>query len=182
MPTKKSDALKFLVAHHQEVEALLEAVEGATADTTTLRQLANEVSLHLTLKERVFYPAIVGEDLDWRFTEALKEHMALRRLLMGLVASDMGSADFRGRVQALKERLWQQFRDEEHDLLPQVGATLNRARLCEVGAAMRALAKQLTSVEPATLRPRRRAAGKTQTLAPARATAESPSHRKRKGA
>ncbi len=185
MPMRKSDALKYLVAHHQEVEALLEALDGPEADVETLRQLAQEVSLHLTLKERVFYPSIVMEDLEWRVQDALKEHVAIRRLLAGLVCLDLDTPEFHLRLQLLKGRLGEQFQDEEHDLLPQVGAMLNRARLCEVGASMKALAKQLAAVAPSAPKLRRRASGAKAIPAAGRQPAEAAavsSTRKRKGA
>jgi hemerythrin superfamily protein len=132
-------ATDLLVHHHRLVERLFERLEKSTKGfDETLRQLADDLAAHISIEERLFYPAVRQVDPDL-ILEGLEEHamgrFALRRLL-GTSASDRS---LKARMKALKELMTNHHHEEEHDLFPGVRRRMSDAALQKLGAKMRAL-------------------------------------------
>ena len=113
-------ATDLLVHQHRLVEGLFERLESSKRGfDQTLRELADDLTAHISIEEHLFYPAVrkVNPDL---ILEGLEEHamgrFALRRLL-GTRASDK---ELKARLEALKELMTNHHHEEEHDLFPAV--------------------------------------------------------------
>jgi len=132
-------ATDLLVHQHRKVEALFERAEsGKSGFQSTLRELADDLAAHISIEEKLFYPAVrkVNPDL---ILESLEEHamgrFALRRLL-GTRASDKS---LKTRLKALKELMTNHHREEERDLFPGVRKAMTPVALEKLGAKMKAL-------------------------------------------
>ncbi len=146
MSSKKIGALTLLTDQHLEVQALLEKIVRTRAqDPEPLLHLAQLLALNITLKQRLLYPVLVAEGVDWPFDDVRQEQVQVRRTLSYVLCLEVGEPLFRAAVRGLKALLEHQFQEEEEALFPQVRATLNAARLAEMAAAMRALARQLSA-------------------------------------
>jgi hemerythrin superfamily protein len=132
-------ATDLLVHHHRLVEQLFERLESSRKGFDgTLRELADDLAAHISIEERLFYPAVrkVGPEV---ILEGLEEHamgrFALRRLL-GTRASDK---ELKTRLKALKELMTTHHHEEERELFPAVRRLMSDAVLEKLGAKMRAL-------------------------------------------
>ena len=87
--SKKSepDAIKMLKDQHREVEELFEEFEAASEaeDSEKARELAGviceQLTLHATIEEEIFYPAAQSEETEEQLEEAAVEHMSAKRLI-----------------------------------------------------------------------------------------------------
>lgn len=132
-------ATDLLVHHHRLVEKLFERLESSTKGfDETLRELADDLAAHISIEERLFYPAVRRVNPDV-ILEGLEEHamgrFALRRLL-GTRATDK---EVKTRLKALKELMTNHHREEEHDLFPAVRRLMSDAALKKLGAKMQTL-------------------------------------------
>ncbi len=132
-------ATELLVHQHRVLEKLFARLESPKKDLDrTLRELADELSAHIAIEEKLFYPAVRKLKPDL-ILEGLEEHamgrFALQRLL-GTAASD---ESLRARLKALKELMTNHHREEEHDLFNVVRRTMPNQELEKLGAAMKKL-------------------------------------------
>ena len=110
-------------------------------DHKTKQALANiicrGVSIHATLEEEIFYPAI--REISPEEPALLKsapEHDEMRHLIAVLLASSSERSDFDETLLQLMRRVIHHVADEETQLLPLAETRLSHARLCELGAQM----------------------------------------------
>jgi hemerythrin superfamily protein len=132
-------ATDLLVSQHRKVEKLLEQVESANGDLESLlREIADSLSSHIDIEEKLFYPAVRSLDPDL-ILECLEEHamgrFALQRLL-GTKASDQA---LKARLKALQELMVNHHREEERDLFPKARKAMSNDELQELGASMKTL-------------------------------------------
>jgi hemerythrin superfamily protein len=132
-------ATDLLVHQHRRLEKLFERLESSKKDfEATLRELADDLSAHIAIEEKLFYPAVRKLKPDL-ILEGLEEHamgrFALQRLL-GTAASD---ASLQARLKALKELMTNHHHEEEHDLFTRVRRTMANKELEKLGAAMKKL-------------------------------------------
>jgi hemerythrin superfamily protein len=143
--TKSTDAgptpgaTDLLVHQHRLVEELFERLESSRRGfDRTLGELADGLAAHISIEEKLFYPAVRKANSDL-ILEGLEEHamgrFALRRLL-GTKASDRS---LKARLKALKELMTNHHREEERDLFPAVRRLMPDAALDTLGSKMKAL-------------------------------------------
>jgi len=132
-------ATDILVHHHRLVEKLFERLESSKKRfDETLRELADDLAAHISIEERLFYPAVRRANAEV-ILEGLEEHamgrFALRRLL-GTKASDK---EVKTRLKALKELMTTHHHEEERELFPAVRRLMSDAVLKKLGARMQTL-------------------------------------------
>src|SRR4029450_9177245 len=115
------DAITLLKADHKKVRGLLAALEKTTersADRRTklLQQIEDEVNVHSTVEEEIFYPAyrdaVKKKDDRVLYQEALEEHHVVDLVMPEVKACDPGSEVFAAKAKVLKE-LIEHHADEE---------------------------------------------------------------------
>lgn len=158
------DAIDMLVAQHRHLEKLLAQVLD-TDDGTTRRHridpVADELAVHITSEEQVFYPAVRAARTEDILLESLEEHLALKRLLVDLLSQAAGSDTFAAKCKVLEEQVRHHHEEEEEHLFPKV------RRLLDIGER-RALARRMQALQVELLAQRRpRDEVKTQTAAAA---------------
>jgi iron-sulfur cluster repair protein YtfE (RIC family) len=123
------DALAMLTADHRQVRALFQ--QYADTSDPYLKQIIAEhvfaeLTLHMLLEERVFYPAFAeqaDEEGKRLVREALQDHQQFRERIETLQEIDDDAA-FETRFQALRDCVNQHFEDEETTMFPQAAQVL----------------------------------------------------------
>jgi hemerythrin superfamily protein len=132
-------ATDLLVHHHRQVEELLERMEKPKVDVdATLRELADALTAHIAIEERLFYPAIRKLDPDV-VLEGLEEHAMGRFALKRLLGTPAGDHSLKSRLKALKELMTNHHKEEEKDLFPKARKAMTNDALEKLGTSMKKL-------------------------------------------
>ena len=146
---KRADAISLLKADHRKVEGLFKRYEKAKAESVKAklaREICLELSVHSTIEEELFYPAIkeaVEEDI---YDEAYVEHDGAKVLIAEILEGTPADDFYDAKVTVLSEMIKHHVKEEE-----QRGGLFAQARddgdvdLLELGAAMAARKKELVA-------------------------------------
>src|SRR4051812_20809599 len=93
------DALELLTADHNRVRGLFKRFKDAEEkdDAATMQQVASkiveELTIHTTIEEEIFYPAIkdASEEVRDVVEEGWQEHLVAKRIIEELGACETGS-------------------------------------------------------------------------------------------
>jgi hemerythrin superfamily protein len=166
------DAVEMLKADHKAVKALFNKFaalkDDGDADSgdekmAIVRQICNSLTVHTTIEEEIFYPAVreAIEDEDL-MDEALVEHAGAKDLIFQLQAMDVKDDLFDAKVTVLGEQIDHHVKEEEGDMFPK--AKKAKVDLAELGAAMEARRQEVEvevgSENSADLPKKSRASGK----------------------
>jgi hemerythrin superfamily protein len=148
------DAITLLRTDHKAVESLFKEFEktGERADTTRRRlveRMIEELSVHATIEEQLFYPAVRHSvpDQEGMVLESIEEHHVVKWLLSELDGRQPEDERFEPKVTVLIEMVRHHVWEEETDLFPQVRQTMGRKQLSELGDSM-AEAKDVAPKHP----------------------------------
>lgn len=153
------DALDLLIEQHDDVERLLEDLEDETLPDpqkrVLFRALANTIAAHAAMEEQLFYPAVRAKQTEPILLESTEEHLAVKRVLADLMATEPGDPRFAARLGVLKHELEHHTRlVEEGELFPQVRKLFRADELQSLGQQMRLLFDELMTTEPMKKVPR----------------------------
>ena len=110
------DAIALLKADHRKVEELFgkyEKSEDDAAKEKLAEEICLELSVHATIEEELFYPAIkeaVEEDL---YLEAYVEHDGAKVLIAELTEGDVADEFYDAKVKVLSEMIKHHVKEEE---------------------------------------------------------------------
>lgn len=123
----KMTPMTLLKQDHQKLKALLveltDTTERAAVKRSMLRQqIAQEILVHTTLEEELFYPAFKARaqkrDQEKLFYEAVEEHHATDVVLKDLMDADPGTLSFAGKAKVLRELIEHHAKEEEDLMFP----------------------------------------------------------------
>ncbi len=144
------NALKLLESQHREVEDLFEEFESAgegakKTKERIFKQIADALAIHTEIEERIFYPEMkqASSDLEDLLRESVEEHLAAKRIVADLLATDAGDEQFDAKVQVLKENVEHHVEEEESELFPKAKQTCEEGTLDDLGHRMEQLAQEL---------------------------------------
>ena len=140
------DAIELLTGQHRALESLLDRVLDAPDDAgkrSTFARVADELTVHITSEEQVFYPAVRAGRTENILLESLEEHLSLKRLLADLLILDPTEKTFEPKFKVLAEQAEHHHREEEEHLFPKVRKMLDAERLRQVGQEMQAMQQNL---------------------------------------
>jgi hemerythrin superfamily protein len=143
------DAIALLKDDHKKVMALLESLEKATGARREklLGQIAQELKVHTTIEEEIFYPAFreaaTKKDDQTMFFEAVEEHRVVDTVLPQ-AAEGENNEDLKAKAKVLKELVEHHAEEEEKEMFPRARKVMDRDELRELGARMAARKKELT--------------------------------------
>ena len=160
------DCLELLTADHNRVRGLFKRFKDAeeSDDTATMQLVATkiveELQIHMTIEEEIFYPAVRGESEEIKDTvyEGVEEHHVAKVLVEELAAMAPESDQWKAKVKVLIESVEHHADEEESDMFPPVrnktsaeqrerlGARLGRRKV-ELGAPPVEMALDLTKAE-----------------------------------
>jgi hemerythrin superfamily protein len=113
----------MLKADHRKVEALFRELDEAKGDRKAdiAETIARELTVHATLEEQLFYPAVAAvadDELRDLVLEAVLEHGSLKMLLGNLEDLDEDDDLFDPTLKVLKEYVQHHVREEEQEMMP----------------------------------------------------------------
>ena len=123
-----TSALKLLKKDHDEVDALFKEYESGKDDLKPAQkqklatQICAMLTVHATIEEEIFYPAIrnVSEDVRDLVAEAAVEHQSLKDIIGRLESAPVSDPLYDAGVKVLAEYVKHHVREEEGDLFPKV--------------------------------------------------------------
>ncbi len=143
-----TDAIALLKADHRKVEELFGKYEKSKNDGVKSRlaeDICLELSVHATIEEELFYPAVkdaVEEDI---YHEAYVEHDGAKVLIAELMKGDVADEFYDAKVTVLSEMIKHHVKEEE-----QPGGLFAQARkgdtdFVALGQAMKARKQELVA-------------------------------------
>jgi hemerythrin superfamily protein len=149
------DALDLLIADHNRVRGLFARFEQAKEkdDQVEMVELAgkifDELTVHTTIEEDVFYPAVhdTDEDISETVDEGLQEHHVAKVLMEELGQVEAGSDEWLAKMAVLIENVEHHAEEEEEELFPQLRKVFGDSRLEAMGDKLQA-AKQRRGASP----------------------------------
>lgn len=163
-PARDSDAIEILKGDHEEVDALFEEYEakkdaGGTGKGEIARRICDALTVHATIEEEIFYPAVrsAKQDTADLVDEAAVEHQSLKDIIGRLEAAPLKDPLYDAGVKVLSEYVKHHVKEEENELFPKVKSM--GIDLVALGERMKARKEELQAKGPA--RPRRTRANAT---------------------
>lgn len=147
--TKRSDAISLLKSDHRKVEGLFKRYEKSRAKSVKAklaREICLELSVHTTIEEELFYPAIKDTVEEETYNEAYVEHDGAKVLIAEILAGAPDDDFYDAKVKVLSEMIKHHVKEEE-----QRGGLFAQAKddgdvdLIELGLRMAARKKDLAA-------------------------------------
>ncbi|HVM09117.1 MAG TPA: hemerythrin domain-containing protein [Acidimicrobiales bacterium] len=122
------DALDLLAADHNRVRGLFTRFKAAKENddldemTVLCNVILNELDVHTTIEEEIFYPALhdVNDDIHESITEGYEEHHVAEGVMDELKAMEPNTEDWAAKVTVLIENIEHHAEEEESNLFPLV--------------------------------------------------------------
>jgi hemerythrin superfamily protein len=137
------DATKLLTQDHRDVEKLFKRFEAAgshayEAKRSIMTDITEALSVHATIEEQVFYPAVRSEvdGTNDEVLEALEEHHVVKWLLSELEDLAPDDERYQAKATVLIENVRHHVEEEEGELFPQVRKALSDKELDRIGEAL----------------------------------------------
>ncbi len=110
-----SDAIALLKADHRKVTELFEKFETARAGQkeALAQQICNELKIHTTIEEEIFYPALEGKIEEDTINEAYVEHDGAKVLINDILAGGPDDRFYDAKVHVLSEEIQHHVKEEE---------------------------------------------------------------------
>lgn len=128
------DAFDLLKSDHRTVEELFEKFadqKDRRGRLATARKIVDELSVHASIEEEIFYPAAraaLNDDADL-VDEAAVEHESLRHLMDNLEPTAAADDLFDARVKVLREYVNHHVKEEEKSMFPKLRGKLDTGTL-----------------------------------------------------
>jgi hemerythrin superfamily protein len=151
------DALTLLTADHNRVRGLFarfkEANEGDDQETMQMvaLKIVEELRIHMTIEEEIFYPAIRGESEEIKDTvyEGVEEHHVAKVLVEELSEMEPEGDEWIAKVKVLMEAVEHHADEEESDMFPPVRSNTSDDQREQLGARLEARKLDLGAPPPA---------------------------------
>jgi hypothetical protein len=117
----EDDAIAMLKRDHEAVKALFDQFEKAerrAEKQKIVKQAIEELRLHSTLEEEIFYPAIREHLKDGVMNEADEEHHVAKVLIAELDTIGSDNDHFEAKFTVLSESVRHHIKEEEGEMLP----------------------------------------------------------------
>jgi hemerythrin-like domain-containing protein len=145
------NAIELLKEDHEKVKKLLSELTETTTRAEKKRaellgNIEQEIMIHTTLEEEIFYPAFkkAGSDHAKDYFEAMEEHRTVEKLVLpDLKKTDPTSEKFSGRAKVLKELIGHHADEEEEGMFKKAKETMSSDELITLGEQMRKRTQEL---------------------------------------
>ena len=135
------DAIAMLLADHKKVKQLFKEFadlkeKGSEEEkATVVEQICNELTIHATIEEEIFYPAVrAAIDDEDLMDEAEVEHAGAKELISQLEDADPDEELYDAKVTVLGEQIDHHVKEEEGDMFPK--AKKSKVDTTALGAQM----------------------------------------------
>ena len=136
------DAITFLKAQHRLVEKLFEDIEQAEDGDereSIFQKIADQFAAHATIEEEIFYPQAYGEKTKELLSEAVEEHLSVKRLIADALELDPDDDAYAAKIKVLQEQIRHHVEEEEKELFPKVQREFGPEQLEVLGSEMESL-------------------------------------------
>src|ERR1700723_2564151 len=148
---QKLDAITLLKTDHLTVKKLFESEKKLTkADgkkkEASVHQIKAALTVHATIEEEIFYPAVKGarsEHVKDEAREGYEEHKQIKILLAQIASTTSADETYDMKIKVLMEDVEHHVKDEETEMFPDAKKFLGEKRLMELGAELEARKQQL---------------------------------------
>lgn len=145
------DAISLLTGDHNRVRGLFERFQSAAEadDADTMKKLApkifEELEVHTTIEEKIFYPAVkeTTEDVSDTVAEGWEEHHVVKTLMTEIKQVEAGSEQWVAKMKVLIENVEHHADEEEEEMFPPLRKNLGTEKLESLATQMEALKKEL---------------------------------------
>ena len=150
----RTDAISILKGDHQRVRQLLRRLENTTDRATTQRkdlltEIENEVKVHTTVEEEIFYPAFkeaVRSKSDQEiYFEAIEQHHVVDLVMPEIKSTDAASEQFGAKAKVLKDLIEHHAEEEETEMFPKARKEMSSDELVELGKQIHSRKQDLQS-------------------------------------
>lgn len=125
--TRKTDAIAILKADHQRVSTLFEQYEksrSATKKQTIVSTICRELSIHATVEEEIFYPAVKAALKDKELVpEATVEHATIKEFIAKVDGKLPDGEMFDAHIQVMGEYVKHHVKEEQNEMFPKARKT-----------------------------------------------------------
>jgi hypothetical protein len=147
------NAIDLMIEQHDEIDQLLQRLEGEPLEgkekMLVFFELADKLTAHAEVEERIFYPAARASQHDGVSLESLEEHTAIKRVVADMLGTDLEDARFGALLAVLHELVDRHNRgEEEHEVFPTLRESMTGAELSRLGREMKVMFDHLLSEQP----------------------------------
>lgn len=144
------DAIALLIKDHREVKKLFSSFQNlADAEAPAEQRLAiaqeicEALTLHATVEEEIFYPALreAAEDADDQLDEAEVEHTSVKELVAQIKSMEPDEDLYNAKIKVLGEYVDHHVKEEEGEMFPK--AKESGMDLEEIGQQMKERKEEL---------------------------------------
>jgi hemerythrin superfamily protein len=117
------DAIELLKKDHRKVDEIFEKLQKAKGQEREklFDQLAQELTVHATIEEQLFYPAVKDAKQTHDIVlESFEEHKQVKIVLKDLSETDKSTEEWLAGVKVLMEDVQHHVKEEEEELFPKV--------------------------------------------------------------
>ena len=138
------DALRLLKADHDKVKKLLAELETTTERGVKTRQelfatIKGELTVHETIEEEIFYPALLEKAKTHDITlEGYEEHHVVDLLMGELEDLDVADESWGAKAKVMQENVEHHIEEEEGDMFVKTRQVFDDDELEELGERMQA--------------------------------------------
>ncbi len=136
------NAITMLIQQHEKVKSLFaqyEKAKSASRKKELFEEIADDLAVHTTIEEKVFYPAAYASATEETLHEAVQEHLSVKRLIVDLMEATPGDAEFDAKMKVMQEQVEHHVQEEEGELFPKVEKQLDEVNLEQLGGRMQSL-------------------------------------------
>jgi hemerythrin superfamily protein len=144
--TGKIDAIDFLKSQHREVEGLFSKFEKADSGRAQLElatTICEKLTVHATIEEELFYPAVRKGETKDLVLEAAEEHLSVKRIIADIQELRSGDERLEPKVTVLKEQVSHHVKEEENELFPKSKKAISKEERQSLGQQLRDRAAEL---------------------------------------
>jgi hemerythrin-like domain-containing protein len=149
-----TDAISILKGDHQRVRQLLRRLENTTDRAATQRkdllsEIENEVKVHTTVEEEIFYPAfkeaVRSKSDKETYFEAIEEHHVVDLVMPEIKSTEAASEQFGAKAKVLKDLIEHHAQEEESQMFPKARKAMTPGELDELGKRIQSRKQDLQS-------------------------------------
>ena len=116
------DAIAMLKADHKKVSGLFERFEKSRAASTKKKlvlEICRELTVHTTLEEEIFYPAVKAALRDKELVpESNVEHATVKDLISQVSGVESGGEEYDAKLKVMSEYVKHHVKEEQNEMFP----------------------------------------------------------------
>jgi iron-sulfur cluster repair protein YtfE (RIC family) len=147
----RMNALTLLKADHDRVKGMLKELDASTeraekGRTEGLARLKAELTVHETIEEEIFYPALRRfAEAKALVLEAYEEHDVVDTIMSELERTPASDETWAAKFTVMKENLEHHIEEEEGDLFDRARDVMETKELTHLGEEMQARKEELSA-------------------------------------